>query len=587
MFRLLNRSMAFAPSSAKERWDEIINSIGRHHSLTLHPGQIQAGQAMMGPVIVEMATGEGKTAASLLTIVQAAMSGQRVFIATANDYLARRDAEFAAPVLHDFQSTVGCLQTASPFEERQNAYRAQVVYGTMKEFVFDFLRDRLAKSESVTGPIHSASVIARPAIQPAPDRLLIDEADSLLIDEAATPCIVSGPARPYSQAVSSCLAWGARIAEQLTAGVDYIETPQQGVVTTPVGRAKICQSPLPVELASLTLGELFHWLELSIHAHRRFRRKVDYVVRNGEVVIVDESTGRIAEGRQWTGGIHQAIEAREQVPVSPANEPRAFLTIQEYVRRFRDVSGMTGTAAEVRREFWKVFGLRVLEIPLQHSSCRQRLPDMASLSREETLKSLLAEVRQVHEARRPVLIGTRTVQASHALSARLSDQRLPHVILNALNPDRESPIIAEAGEPGRITVATNMAGRGTDIRLPAETIARGGLHVISSELHSAGRIDRQLMGRCGRQGDPGSFRQFLSLEDDNLKEAWRPEQAARIRQRCRTPHMVEVQLRTAQRRLEQQAAIRRAQLCQHQQQRVELLESLGLDPILNPIPEMI
>lgn len=571
------------------RCDQIIESINRQHGLNLHPGQVLSGQAMIGPAIAEMATGEGKTAASLLTLCLAAISGQRVFVATANDYLARRDAGFAAPVLRGFQASVDYLQSNFSFEQRQTAYRAQIVYGTMKEFVFDFLRDRLAVAASSANPVRVLSLRdpdeVRPAIQPRADRLLIDEADSILIDEAATPCIVSGPARPYAPAIVNCLAWGATVADQLSEGIDYVEVPGQGIVTTPVGRAKIRQSSLPAEVASLTLGELFHWLELSIHAHRRFRREVDYVVRNGKIVIVDESTGRIAEGRQWTSGLHQAIEAREGVSVTAASEPRALLTIQEYVHQFEHVSGMTGTAAEVRREFRSVFGLRVLPIALHRPSQRQRWPDVACLNRNEKFNALLAEVRQLSRMGRPVLIGTRTVQSSYELSRQLTAHGLPHVVLNALNPELESPIIAEAGRPGQITVATNMAGRGTDIRLQGEAAHRGGLHVIGSELHSASRIDRQLMGRCGRQGDPGSFRQYLSLDDDTLKEAWQPDQVARLQRQCRTSRAVEKCLRAAQRELEHQATIRRVRLCRQQHRRADLLRLLGLDPILHPITE--
>jgi len=544
---------------------------------------------MMEPVIAEMATGEGKTAASLLTIAQAAILGQRVFVATANDYLARRDADFAAPVLQNFQGTVGCLQANSSYEQRRAAYQAQVIYGTIKEFVFDHLRDRLAVADIPAGPSRSVPTTAgserRSRIQPAAERLLIDEADSILIDEAVTPCLLSGPARPYDSPIVSCLAWGSAVARQLSEGTDYANVPGQGIVMTPEGRAKIGQSSLPPELEGLTLGDLFHWLELAIHAHRRFHRGVDYVVRNNEVVIVDESTGRVAEGRQWSAGIHQAIEAREGLSVTPANEARALLTIQEYVRRFRFLSGMTGTATEVRREFQAVFGLRVLPIPLHRPSLREHLPEIVRMTREEKLEAMLTEVQTMHSRGRPVLIGTRTIRASQELSTRMTDAGLPHVVLNALNPELESSIIAEAGMPGRITVATNMAGRGTDIRLQGDAAARGGLHVISSELHSAARIDRQLMGRCGRQGDPGSVRQFLSLDDDNLDEAWKPEQAARIRKNCRTHITIARQLRLAQRRLEHQAAERRSRLCLHQQQCTDLLRTLGLDPILNPVAE--
>lgn len=555
---------------------QVGESVRRQHGLTLHPGQKQAGLAMMGSTIAEMATGEGKTAAALLPIACAASDGRKVFVATANDYLAKRDAEFAAPVLNDFQCTVGCIQASMSPELRRTTYQASVVYGTIKEFVFDFLRDRIA--------VASAPLVAR-AMQPVADFLLIDEADSILIDDAVTPCIVSGRADSFSPAVMSCLAWGAVIAPQLVKGEDYLDLPNIGAVTTPEGRAKLCQHVFPAEMASLTISEIFHWMELAISVHLRFRKDVHYVVRNEKIVIVDESTGRISEGRQWSNGIHQAIEAREQIPASPATEPSALQTIQDYVRRFPHVSGMTGTATEVKQELRSTFGVRVQCIPLHQASRRQRFPDAVSMTRDEKLTQIISEVIQMQRTGRPVLIGTRTVSSSHELSERLNQHQIPHVVLNALNPEQESPIIAEAGRPGQVTVATNMAGRGTDIRLQGDAAERGGLHVIGSELHSARRIDRQLSGRCARQGDPGSFRQFLSLEDESLQEAWGIPTASRLRQHCRSLDDARKKMVAAQRRLEWESAVRRQTLCQQQTQRVELLKTLGLDPVLNPVAE--
>jgi len=560
-----------ADRSSREQLAPILESIRRHHGLTLFPGQILAGETLLSPAIAEMATGEGKTASSLLAIVRAVTSGQRVFVATANDFLARRDADFAEPVLRDFQGTVGCLQGSSTFEARQAAYRRQVVYGTMKEFVFDHLRDRLAPS--------------RPAIQPLAERILIDEADSILIDEAVTPCVISGTSQVFPDAVRHCLAWGARHCDQFTEGSDFLDQSGQGIILTPTGRAKVGGFPLPPEVSPLTLGEIFHWLELSLLVQRRFRRGVHYVVRDGNVLIVDESTGRVAEGRQWGHGIHQAVEAREELKLTPASEPRAIMTIQEYVRRFSRISGMTGTAMEVRHEFRSTFRLRTRIIPLHRPSRRQHAPAITTRTKEDKLQRILEEIHQVHAAGRPILIGTRTIRASQELSERLTDQRLPHVVLNALNPHEEHPIIAEAGQPGRITVATNMAGRGTDIRLLGDSESRGGLHVIGSELHSAARIDRQFAGRSGRQGDPGSFRQFLSMDDDNLTAAYGDELASRIRTRNQKAAPSPNLLYLAQRRIERQAAGRRAEMCRRQSQEVDLLHSLGVDPVLHPVSE--
>jgi preprotein translocase subunit SecA len=326
-------------------------------------------------------------------------------------------------------------------------------------------------------------------------------------------------------------------------------------------------------------------MELALRGARDFHRDQQYVVRQGDVCIVDEFTGRLSTGRKWSRGVHQAIEARENVPLSAPTDASASLTVHDYLERFPRVSGMTGTAREAKGEFRTIYGLRVEDIARHRPLQRITLPPAIFRSMEEKWDAVIGDVQNQHRRGRAVLIGTRTVAISEELSQRLRDTGLEHVVLNARNADSESEIIAQAGQPGRITVATNMAGRGTDIRLHPAVLEAGGLHVIGTEFHSARRIDRQLAGRCGRQGDPGSFQQFASLDDHILSSAFGEELVQKRRRRPWSPESSRRLLERAQQRLEQQAVIARMQLCRRNQQAQEILRSVGLDPVLNPFPE--
>jgi preprotein translocase subunit SecA len=576
----------------------VLAAIERQHGFTLHPPQLAGGRALIAGKIAEMATGEGKTAAALLPLVHHAIEGRTVFVATANDYLARRDAGFASPVLRDFGFSVGFVQGTMPADERRGAYRAGITYGTMKEFVFDFLRDRSAKGAGMRQGTRcrgrsTAHRTVAPG-QPEPDVIIVDEADSILLDEAATPCVLSSPAERLPPGYEECLKWTARIAPELTEGTDYVHLPDGGVALTPKGRIMVSAQPMPESIAALTINDVFHCLELSLRAADRFHQNVHYVVDRGEVLIVDEFTGRISEGRKWRGGVHQAVEAKERVPLTIPTEPSAAMTIQDYVRRFAHVSGMTGTAVEAAREFKAVYALPVLAIPRHRPLRRRELPDMLCRNRDEKWDRIVEETQSLQSQRAAVLIGTRTIHASQELSQRLGDAAIEHVVLNARNPEAESEIVAQAGQPGRVTVATNMAGRGTDIRLHETVRETGGLHVIGTELHASARIDRQLAGRCARQGDPGVFRQYLSLDDDLLEAAYGVERAEQVRKRAvrrldaggsRGRPAVIRTFRTAQQHLERTAARQRRQLCRTSIERNRMLRSLGLDPILTPLPD--
>jgi preprotein translocase subunit SecA len=564
--------------------DRIVEEIRRIHGFTLHPEQVRCGLLMTGPVIAEMATGEGKTAAAVLTATLLAESGWKLLVATANDYLAERDARFAAPVLSRFGHACSFLREETSPEGRRQAYAADVIYAPLREFVFDFLRDRLAESTlapaSVAGCLETGRVF-----QGQPEALLCDEADSILIDEAVTPFIISDRIQRYDSGFEEGLREAARIASALVENIDFADLPRLGIVLTPSGRRKLDGQPLSHGCRMLTRSQFHHCVELALRASKDFHRDQHYVVQNGDVSIVDEFTGRLSAGRKWSRGVHQAIEAREELPLSAPTEACASMTVHDYLARFPSVSGMTGTAREARAEFRKIYGLRVEEIARHRPLQRVTRPALVFRSAEEKWEAVIRDVQEQQARGRAVLIGTRTVAISEELSQRLCDARLEHVVLNARNADAESAIVSLAGQPRRITVATNMAGRGTDIRLHPSVLQAGGLHVIGTEFHSSRRIDRQLQGRCARQGDPGSFQQFASLEDHLLSSAFGDEGARQRRRGRWNPAAALHLLQKAQRRLEQQAVIARMRLCRRSRQAQEILQSVGLDPILNPFPE--
>lgn len=550
----------------------------------LRQNQIDTSRGLLTRSIVELATGEGKTVAAAIAISVLADHRKReasdqtkhcgILVATANDYLAQRDARAMQSIFQRQGFSCGCVLASCNSDARRTAYAADIVYGTMREFGFDFLRDSIAARES---PSHAP-------VQRAPWALVIDEADSLLIDEARTPLIISGPKPAASPAAEACFAWCAASAAAFQEGEDFVRMQGSGgTAFTKRGRAKVYGMSMPKAMKSLTLTEVLHALERAIYVQHHFARDQHYRIEDGRVLIVDEYTGRVAEGRTWSGGIHQAIEAREGLPLTAETEAQAEITIQDYASRFPRLCGMTGTAQESHRELKTLYDLDVTQIETHRPSRRTTQEDLAFAKHHEKAEAIADEAQRMIDASRAVLIGTRTIRQSNALADVLNTRGLKPVVLSAANPHEEAQIIGDAGRSGALTVATNMAGRGTDIQLDQPCSEAGGLHVIASELHAASRIDRQLAGRGARCGDPGSFRQFMSLEDEILTLTYGSEEACRIANRLASATSAKqaAELRKAQRKLELRHAEDRLALATRAEHLNVMYRSLGLSPILD------
>jgi len=463
--------------------------------------QLIGGVVLHRGVIAEMTTGEGKTLVSTLPAYLNALEGRGVHIVTVNDYLAQRDREWMGPV-HEFLGlTVGAIQNDLDDADRQAAYAADLTYGTNNEFGFDFLRDNMKfrVEDRVQRGFHYA---------------IVDEVDSILIDEARTPLIISGPAEIETELYYRI----DRIIPRLRADIDYeLDEKQRSVALTEDGTHHV-EKLLGIEnLYDANNISLVHHVQQGLRAHVIYKRDKDYLVKDGQVVIVDEFTGRMMAGRRWSDGLHQAVEAKEGVKIERENQTLATVTFQNYFRMYDKLAGMTGTAVTEATEFAKIYGLDVMEIPTNQTLHRDEGPDVIFRTLPEKWKAVVDEIGELHEIGRPVLVGTASIESSEHLSRLLKKRRVKHVVLNAKQHEREAEIVAEAGQMGAVTIATNMAGRGTDIVLGEGVADLGGLHVLATERHEARRIDNQLRGRTGRQGDAGSSQFFLSLEDDLLR----------------------------------------------------------------------
>ena len=495
--------------------------------------QLIGGAALHDGKAAEMKTGEGKTLVATLPVYLNALEGRGVHVVTVNDYLARRDATWMGKVYSFLGLSTGCLQHESAFvlapgykpdseppemrsAPRKEAYEADITYGTNNEFGFDYLRDNMAASltQKVQRELHYA---------------IVDEVDNILIDEARTPLIISGP----SQESTTLYGTVARVVPRLRDDEDFtIAEKERQVVLTDAGITKI-ESLLNVgNLYDPSNYVLTHFVENALRAQFVYQRDKDYVVRNGEVVIVDEFTGRLMPGRRYGEGLHQAIEAKENVKVQRETVTYATVTIQNYFRMYDKLAGMTGTALTEAEEFFKVYGLEVIAVPTNAPMIREDHPDFVYKTHAGKFKAVVDHIEELNTEGRPVLVGTTSIERSEQLSALLRKRGIKHEVLNAKNHEREAHIVAQAGKPGAVTVSTNMAGRGTDIILGGdpsaeteagtwqqaheEVVDRGGLYVIGTERHESRRIDNQLRGRSGRQGDPGETRFYGSLEDEIL-----------------------------------------------------------------------
>jgi preprotein translocase subunit SecA len=496
---------------------------GRTVGMRPYRVQVAGGLAIAAGGVAEMATGEGKTLVATLPAVLAGWRGCGCHVVTANEYLARRDAKWMAPVYRFCGLSVGCIEHAMAPAERKRAYDAHVTYCTSQEVAADFLRDRLALGRFQG---LSEALLAKMAGLPgAPiDRLvqrglecaIVDEADSVLIDEAVTPLIISG-AGPNPELVQSYVQ-AAEMAGRLSVDADYrVDHRHREIRLTSGGEKRLAGMAEPLGGLWTSSRRRRELVVQALTAREFFILGNQYVVEDGKIVIIDEFTGRPMRDRTWRQGLHQAIEAKEALPVQLPKETYARISFQRFFRLYRNLSGMTGTAAETRDELWQIYQLAVSAIPPRRPCRRTILPDRIYPGAAEKWEAVLDEIRSMHRNGRPVLVGTRSVAASETLSRLLTTEGLSHSVLNAVRLEQEARIIAEAGLKGRITVATNMAGRGTDIRLGKKVAELGGLHVIATERHEARRIDRQLYGRCARQGDPGSTRSFVSLEDELVR----------------------------------------------------------------------
>ena len=568
----------------------VIAAATRKLKMTHYDVQLAGGRAMCDGHIIEMRTGEGKTLTATLPLFIHALAGRGVLLATANDYLARRDAAEMQPVYQALGMNVGIIQTEMSRPQRRASYKCHITYGTMKEFGFDFLRDHSGERKRSQQQLWygSSGPQAPDKDQPVhrePHFILIDEADSILIDEARTPMIISSAADEDAQQQQLQLfKWCAQVADQFYEDDHYwYDKERRKVDLTPDGTALVRAIGKPAGLDGVGLPEMYDFIERAIQVHRDYEADREYVIRDDEIVIVDEATGRLSEGRRWSRGIHQAIEAKENVKVTVETETQAKITVQSFVSRFPMIAGMTGTAISATKEFRKIYRTPVTVIPPNRKSQRKEQPIHFSKTESEKWAAVLNNIKEVFATERPILIGTRSISKSELLSRLLKQEGILHSVLNARQVEQEADIVAAAGQRGRVTVATNMAGRGTDIKIDSAVAELGGLHVVGTEMHESARIDRQLLGRCGRQGDPGSFCQFISSEDKLLESAYGKQKADRYRiiGKIRSSRWWIDLFRKAQRKVENQHYRSRKILMYNEKQLAKSHREMGLDPILD------
>jgi preprotein translocase subunit SecA len=528
---LLHEAFAVVRETAKRTLDM------RHFDV-----QLIGGMVLHEGKIAEMRTGEGKTLVATLTAYLNALPGNGVHIVTVNDYLASRDAEWMGKIYNFLGMSVGVVVAHQPPEEKRQAYAADITYGTNNEFGFDYLRDNMAFR-------------AEERFQRRLTLAIVDEVDSILIDEARTPLIISGPAEESTDLYRKINTIIPKLQKQETeeGPGDYtIDEKTKQAFLTESGHEHV--EKLLTQTGLLEAGSnlydvtnimLLHHLNAALRAHSLYHREVDYIVKDNEVVIIDEFTGRMMQGRRWSEGLHQAVEAKEGVPIQNENQTLASITFQNYFRLYKKLAGMTGTADTEAYEFQQIYGLEVVVIPTHKTMIREDLGDLVYRTAAEKRHAILEDIKYCHEQGQPVLVGTTSIESSEQLASMLQRAQVPHEVLNAKQHEREAQIVAQAGRPGAVTIATNMAGRGTDIVLGGNlekeleavgddqekrsqtrqdwqqrhnhVVSVGGLHVIGTERHESRRVDNQLRGRSGRQGDPGSSRFYLSLEDNLMR----------------------------------------------------------------------
>lgn len=553
------------------------------------PVQVMGAIALFEGCIAEMQTGEGKTLTATLPVIFRSWMGQGVHVVTANEYLARRDAEIMKSLYGLLGLTVDCVHQEMSDEARRTAYACDITYGTASEFGFDFLRDRLKAGAHPDDSSRPAILMQEEENQIPVQRgyyfALIDEADCILIDEARTPLII-GVTQKNRETMVSLYRWCAHSTSLLHPRRDFLfDLQRRQADLTEEGCRRVNLLPKPILLDSIDTETIYQHIEKALTARLAYARNRDYVIQNEELVIVDEGTGRKMDGRKWQAGLHQSIEAKEQIPVTDVTGSAARTTIQSLFRQYQHLAGMTGTASQAKREFKRVYKLPVSVIPTNRPSLRQGLPPRLFHAMHHKHNAIVQEVRRFMAMQRAVLIGTPSVKASESLADRFAQERIVHTVLNARFLEQEAEVVAQAGKPGRVTIATNMAGRGTDILLDETVRTQGGLHVIATEMHASERIDRQLIGRAARQGDPGSYQYFLSLEDELLRAIPPARRQAYLRQ-ARPDAQGELNrqwlgvFHRIQRSLERFNFRQRKQLLKHEQELQKKSRRIGWDPYL-------
>lgn len=484
--------------------------------------QLIGGLVLLNGMIAEMETGEGKTLVATLPASVAALSGVPVHIITVNDYLAERDANWMGPIYRSLGLTVGVIKHGMSIEEKRAAYRCNITYCTNKEVTFDYLRDRIilwdrpSEVRLQLERLYDDKSRVNRLIMRGLHYGIVDEADSVLIDEARTPLIISAEGNSFDE--ESIFRQAIDIAKRLSPKIDFTVSPsERSLELTEKGKMRIKEMTFFSGRVSLNAKQREEVVRQALVALYLFFRDKHYLVKDGKVQIIDEYTGRLMPDRSWERGLHQLIEIKEGCEMTRQKETQARISYQRFFRRYLHLAGMTGTAREVAGELWSIYRLRVVTIPTNRPLKRYYLADKIYSKADQRWKAVVERISEMNRLGRPVLIGTRSVASSEHLSELLSQAQLPHRVLNARQDKEEAEIIALAGQKGMITVATNMAGRGTDIRLGDGVAQLGGLHVIATERHEARRIDRQLFGRCGRQGDPGTCEAIVSLEDELIE----------------------------------------------------------------------
>ncbi len=557
--------------------------------------QLAAAVVLHQQSIAEVATGEGKTLIGVFPVYLNALVGKGAHVVTVNDYLARRDGELLGPIFASLGLTVGVLQQGMHEQERYPAYQADITYGTGSEFGFDFLRDRLKAASSRTQDLPfwtawtpgAAGVSGvSPPVQRGHHFALVDEVDSIFIDEARTPLIIANPTRLATPDEQVVHLWADRLARQMQADEHFSwDQVKHKMELTLAGKQLARWADPPCGPYEHAMDKMEENLEKALMAHYRFRRDQHYMVDNGKVVIIDEYTGRSMPDRQWQKGLHQAVEAKEGVPITFGDEHAAQVTYQTFFKLYKRLAGMTGTAAQNRWELRRVYKRWVVCVPTNRPCVRDDLPPRIFPTEDAKFDAVVETVLQLQAQGRAVLIGTRSVDKSEKLSERLKKVGVEHQVLNARHHAQEAKVVAEAGQVGRVMIATNMAGRGTDIKPHADVIAAGGLHVLGTEWHDSRRIDRQLIGRAGRQGDPGSSQFYLSLEDElleNLGEAAREKWEEFGRRGGNRDWNSYLRLfRKAQRKVDRRHYRNRVDLMVHEKQRQEILKDIGADPYVD------